>query len=93
MAIVLSLSGWSQLDTYDSVTVQESGSTQGNGSAIPGWYGYHKSVLTYVSEELEGLTPGSAITGLAFNISTNLNGTGAAMKIYLAETSENGVDA
>lgn len=64
MAMILSISGWSQ----ETVTFGGTSSTSANTSPLPGYYGYHRSAIVYKPEELADMPSTCNITSIAWRM-------------------------
>ena len=85
MAMILSISGWSQ----ETVTFGGTSSTSANTSPLPGYYGYHRSAIVYKPEELADMPSTCNITSIAWRMGTS--NAGGNVSIYLKEIADTAI--
>ncbi|MDY6396027.1 MAG: fibronectin type III domain-containing protein, partial [Bacteroidales bacterium] len=86
MAMILSISGWSQ----ETVTFGGTSSTSANTSPLPGYYGYHRSAIVYKPEELADMPSTCNITSIAWRMGGTSN-AGGNVSIYLKEIADTAI--
>ncbi len=86
MAMILSISGWSQ----ETVTFGGTSSTSANTSPLPGYYGYHRSAIVYKPEELADMPSTCNITSIAWRMGSTSN-AGGNVSIYLKEIADTAI--
>ena len=85
MAMILSISGWSQ----ETVTFGGTSSTNANTSPLPGYYGFHRSAIVYKPEELADMPSTCNITSIAWRMYTST--AGGNVSIYLKEIADTAI--
>ncbi|MBQ9254274.1 MAG: fibronectin type III domain-containing protein [Bacteroidales bacterium] len=94
MAIVLSLSGFSQDGELVEIIGSNTSASGTNQSVLPGYYGFHRTVTMYLADELGDMTSGSSITSISYHGGTTASATAttATIKVYVYESSEDVID-
>ena len=85
MAMILSISGWSQ----ETVTFGGTATTNSNTGPLPGHYGFHRSAIVYKPEELADMPSACNITSIAWRMYTST--AGGNVSIYLKEIADTAI--
>ena len=85
MAMILSISGWSQ----ETVTFGGTATTNSNMGPLPGHYGFHRSAIVYKPEELADMPSTCNITSIAWRMYTST--AGGTVSIYLKEIADTAI--